>query len=422
MSDANIVYLNCGNETSQGVPASYENLLRIRYTGEGFQSSPETTMTEEVNPLLRETDPIMTAYNAEGNVDFVLSNAPQFHRFIPAAMLAKGDETSWGGGTHEVNVTGAAVTVAVDVGPPIVYTLTCLALDAVFTGLSIGQWIRLTGFTEEANNTFVRIANIDTSGDPHVVTVEEMTVPLVAEVGTAVGIEGSMIRDGRDASWNLTNPKTTFFFEKGIPATDVSEAIYFLFTGEQVSSINMDFQPNSLVSGSVSFIGTGVQRQETPYTVSHVEDNSEAFNAASFKTQIREDGSIIQVTGMSFTLGDLARARNTVGAFAPTSTGRNSIVPEVTVSTYYSTRAALYESFDPSTGVLTQKNISAKCETSDGAAFIITFPRVTMTAPLPSGAKNEDLQIEATGNASYTYHPVSGEFYTMQVDRFAPLA
>jgi len=420
MSDANVVYLNCGKETTQGVPASYENLLQIRYTGEGFNSSPELTSTEEVNSNLRESDQIMTAYNAEGSVDFALSNAPQFHRFIPAALLATGDELMWGGGTYEVSVTGAEVSVVITAGPPIVYTLTCAAADAVFTGLSIGQWIRLTGFTEDANNTFVKIANINTIADPHVVTVEEMNIPLVAEVATAVGIEGSMIRDGRDASWGLTNPKTTFFFEKGIPATNDSEAVYHLFTGEQISSINMDFQPNALVTGSVSFIGTGLKRQATPYTISSVDDTSEVFNAASFKTVIRQDGSAIQVTGMSFTLGDLARARNTVGAFAPTGTGRNSIIPEVTLSTYYSTRKALEDSFDPNTGNLVQKNVSAKCETNDGAAFIVTFPRVTMVASLPSGAKNEDLMID--GNAAYTYHPISGEMYTIQVDRFKPLA
>jgi hypothetical protein len=421
MSDANVVFLNMGNETAQGVPASFDDMLSIRYTGgDTFNLSPELTDSSEINPLLRKGVPVPTSYTIEGTCEFELSNAPQFHRWIPAALLASGDETTWGGGTHEFDVTNLAVDMVDTAG---IFTLEALT-GVMPANMAIGQWIRLSGFTNSANNTLVRIDNIDDVADPLVVTISGATTQLVAEAGTlTVGIEGSMIRDGRDASWNYTNPKSTFFFEKGFPPTPESEEFYWLFTGNQISAFSVSFQPNALVTGSVSFTGTKADYQTSPsYATSIVSDSSTVFNAASDRTVIHKGGAFSYVTAFDFSMSDLARARNVVGKMPAVSTGRNEIYPEITVSEYWSSRQAFLDTFDVKTETTVQKSYSVRCSNTNGEGFIFTFPNVTGTASLPSGALNEDLQIEITGKVSYYTHPISGEIYTVQVDRFKPIS
>lgn len=415
--DANAVKLSMGSETSQGVQADPLNMMYLMYNGGGFEPSTEFTDIEEVNPNLTATGTVPTSISLEGTPEFNYSYAEQFQRLLPASIYSTGDETSWGGGTYEFNTTGAEINAVVVTGPPIKYQFTAAAADAVFAKVTTGQWIKISGFSEEGNNGFFYVTEKITTGDPHKITVSSV---LVAETGTAIDIQGSMIRNGRDASWNLNNKQTFFCFEQGYPMLEDQE-LYFLIKGCQVSSLELTLAPNALVTGSVGFMGTTYSYQNTPFGAAYSSNTVyPKMSAADSRTVVQKDGQFHKVTNFGITFSDLARARNVVGNICVDSTGRNSLKPELAISQYWSSTAAFLSSYDIKTGKSVERMYSAKMGDTDGNTFIFTFPKVVLTGvALPGGALDEDLVIEGTGKVFPYTDPVSLQTYAVQIDRFA---
>ena len=420
MSDANKVGLSFAEESSQGVPPTPLDMYSVWYTGEGFSPPTDFTDSEAVVSDLMPTSTTPTGISLEGTPAMEYSYAEQFHLFLPAAINAAGNVASWGGGTYEFKHTAAAVTVAVDAGPPIVYTITAAAADALFAKVTTGQTIRLSGFTNEENNGFFTVEAINLTADPHVVTVSGDSA-MIAEVGTDVTLEGSMVRNGRDATWTLNNTQRTFCFEQSYP--HLSEPIWFLFKGLQISSMELTLAPKSLVTGSFGFTGTNYTYTTAASPANSITESTlyPIMSAADFRTIIHKDGSVHTVTNFGITISDLARAREVVGNIFNDSTGLNTIPPELNVKEYWSLRSSFLSSYDVQTGKTTPRAYKAQFGDTDGRTFIFTFPNVVLTgvAP-PPGAKNADLEIEGTGKVYPITDPVSGQKYHVQIERFGP--
>jgi len=415
--DANAVRLSMGSETSQGVQVDPLEMMYLMYNGGGFEPATEFTEIEEVNPNLTATGTVPTSISLEGTPEFNYSYAEQFQRLLPASIYSTGNETSWGGGTYEFSTTGAAITAAVVAGPPIKYQFTAAAADAVFTKVTTGQWIKTSGFSEEGNNGFFYVTEKDVSADPHKITVSSV---LVAEVGTAINIQGSMIRNGRDTIWGLTNNQTFFCFEQGYPMLE-DNPLYFLIKGCQISSLELTLAPNALVTGSVGFMGTTYDYQNTPFGNTYISNSTfSKMSAADSRTVVQKDGQFHKVTNFGITFGDLARARNVVGNICVDSTGRNSLKPEIAISQYWSSAAGFLSSYDIKTGKAQERAYSARMGDTEGNTFIFTFPKVVLTGvALPGGALDEDLVIEGTGKVYPYTDSVSLQTYAVQIDRFA---
>jgi hypothetical protein len=424
MSDANSVSLSFAKEVSQGVVPNPLNMYGVRYTGGSFSPSTEFTDSGEVNPLLMASNSVPTSIALEGTPEFECSYSEQFHFFLPAAIYSVGDVASWGGGMYEAKITGAAVDVVVVAGPPAVYKFKAATADNVFTKITTGQWFRASGMPEEVNNGIFKVLAKTVSGSDTLITVST-DVPLVADIGTDVTIEYSMIRNGQDATGALVNQKSTFCFEQGYPILGDSsaESIYFLLKGCQVSSFELTLAPNALVTGNVGFIGTTYDYQTTSYINTYTPaTNYPVMSAADARTVVHQDNTFHQVTNFGITISDLARARNVVGSITNSGTGRNSLKPELAISEYWSKRQSFLSSYDIKTGNTTPRSYSARMGDSEGRTYVFTFPNVVLTGvSLPAGALDEDLTIEGTGKVFPYTDPVSSQVYAMQIDRFGAL-
>lgn len=221
MSDSSRVQLAGIEEVTWGeTPASA--LAAIRYTTENLGHRKETTRSEEVRSDRQTTDIVEVGQNADGGFDFEAS-AGAHDPYLQGLM-------------NEDFTTDSAFSAT---------TVDAAAGDNSFNDsgtnfpvLAVGQWIRVAGFVNAANNGWHEVVSSTTA------KIVVAGVVLVTEaVGPTVSITDSTIANG--------TTKKSFTLEKFF--SDVTQ--YMAITGARIDTLSLSIASRQKVTGTFGTMG-----------------------------------------------------------------------------------------------------------------------------------------------------------------------
>ncbi|MGB0890233.1 MAG: phage tail tube protein, partial [Solirubrobacterales bacterium] len=296
MSDANRVRLTYVEESSFGVPPGSPSTTAIRYTGESLVSSRETTESQEIRDDRQVADLIEVGIGAGGGIDVEQSQGA-FDDFIIAALQA----ASWS--TPET-VTG--VTISADDADNSIN-------DSAngFGGYTADKWIRISGFTEAANNGYAKIVSVAAGK----LVLSHITLVTEAAGDSLSVVQGAYIENG--------TTKRSFALERGW----LDKGKYELFTGMNVGSWALNFQVRQILTGSFGFTG-----KTTSFASSSIDSSptaaptKEVNNAVRHVKLIAVDGTPLSLLRQfSMTLNNNLRSLDAIGQLGAFEVGSGRI-------------------------------------------------------------------------------------------------
>lgn len=344
MSDSNRVQLGYVQETTFGAVKSGANLKIIRMTGESLAKEAKTAVSNELRSDRQVADLKRTGINAAGGVNMELSYS-SYDDLIQAALGA----SAW----------AAAVTV----GP--LTTISASSTDNSFSdsangfgGLSVGQWIKVSGFAAPAtgNNGYFKI--VTKAADK--ITVSHGTVTTKAAGDSVTVKQGAYAENGTTA--------LSFNIEKNF--LDVAKIQ--LFTGMMVNGMNLSIPVDNIVTGSFDFLGkdgnfvtatagTGYDAAPTTDVMSSIDDVKALF----------ENGTAYDATNFTLALSNAMAGRNVIGTLGLKSIRVGALALTGTLQAYFEDAAvvAKFESATPST-------LAIRFTDYAGNTYVLELPKV----------------------------------------------
>lgn len=260
-ADTNRVALGLVEESTWGTwPGG--SLEEVRYTSESFGMQQDTTQSEEVRSDRQVPDIIRTGISAEGGYNGEFSyGVTSFEKMLKGLLGASQDFSSPPSALEgEIQAQSSDNTFRSD--------STGAGVD--FSSISQGDWVRASGFTNDANNGYFQVTSVDTStASDHAITVVGAT--LVDEAAAAGrSIQGSSVmRNG--------TTKHSFSLEKQFLDLNSGSGLAARVLGYRVGGLQMNLTPQSVAT--YQFSGQGKQVADTAGT-----DLSDTNNTLDFTT------------------------------------------------------------------------------------------------------------------------------------------
>ncbi len=382
VSDTNRVQLACVEETSFGVKVTGSNLQILRHTGETLKQETGIQVSQEIRSDRQIADVARTSIHASGQINYEMSYGA-YDDLLAAALMSAG----W--------------SSPETVGP--ITTIAAVATGNTFTDsgngladLDVGQWIKVSGFSNAANNGFFKLVSV-AAGEIQVsggTLVDESASPSVTIT------QGGQIVNG--------TTKTSFNIERTF--SDLTGELS-LFTGMMVDTLSLNAALNAMITGSVGFIGS---REEslaasggTGYDAAAT---GEVMNGVDDITGLLEGGAVLNAQSVSFTLANNLRAREKLGHLGAFDMGTGTVNVTGTLEAYFES-ATLFDKY------LNYTATSLSLVLLDGAgnAYVIDLPNARFTdGSRQAGAQNQDV----LANLSFQAFRHATEAVTIRIARF----
>ena len=369
-------------ESSWGVtPASALQLLRV--TGESLGQSLESTISNTLRSDRNVDDIVRTSIQGQGDINFEMSYG-SYDDFLEASL----------GGDFAADLAISAITISADGSAE---TLDGSATTE-FANVEVGQWIKVAGFTEAANNGFMRVTA--KASDAQITVDADLTTEVA---GDTVIITGAMLRNG--------TTKKSFTLEKQF--TDISEFISLV--GMRAASLALNIATGQIVTGTVGFqgknaainaatVGTGAATAATTTgvmnAIDHVKNIEWNNDAASFDIQ-----------SIALNITNNLRNQNAVGTLGSVGIGYGTCEVSGSLQAYFAD-STLYDDFI----AFSERSLSFRLEDTAGNAYIITLPKIKITAnDVAAGGQNQDVY----ANLQIMAKLDSISSCAIQIDKFA---
>jgi len=385
-ADTSRVKLGLVEETNFGeFPGG--SLEEVRFASESFGQSQDTTQSNEIRADQQVPDIIRTAVSGSGGYSGELSyDVLSWEKLLKALVGAGSDFTS----------PPAAITGTFNA------TASSNEFDDNSDGLdlstiSVGDWIRTSGFSNAANNGFFQVTAVDTGSVPQTITV--VGADLVDETGDAdESVQGSSVLR------NDTN-EVSFAFEKQFD--DLSLAVRLL--GYKPGGLQLTLNPGEIVTYQWS--GQGAQASDTAgsdltdasatldFTTLATINSAAANSIMSTSTGVADivlnrDSPFSDVTLQSLTLNpqrNLRQQNALTAGIAPAGVAAGQFSVGGNITAYFEDKKLLQEYLRFST---TDVAVAVK----DGAnnAYLVDVPAVKLggDAPPKAGGNNQDALVE----------------------------
>lgn len=388
MSDSSRLVFGVIPESAWGTtPASARENVRI--TGESLGQSMNTTTSNEINATAQNADVIRTAIEASGNIDFELSYG-NLDTLMTGVM-----RNDW---STAVNISADTSIAAVNS----TNRYTSGSTDFTTKNISVGQWIKVSGFSNANNNGYKRVSAVAAG----YIQVEVMGAALADESATpAITIKGSRIYNGTTAK--------SFTLEKQM--TDITQ--FMSFTGMRVGTFDLNIQPGSIITGSMGFQGKqGARGTSTVGTGSAVAaPTNSIMNAVDNVSLIKENdvATTLKLTQLSFSLNNALRPQPVIGSLPNSGIGSGTVEVTGTIAAYFdSTAAALYDKYLADTPT----SLAFLLSDAAGNAYMVEMKQLKLTdAQIVAGGKDQDILF----NANLTAYMDPTYATTLEFNRFA---
>jgi len=360
MSDSSRTIGRIYKESAWGeTPSTGNKMTDINFTSENLKQNTNTTRSNNItsSPNTKSIERVGVGVAGDIGVEMNFGGALDL---MLAAMLR-------GTFTSDVNISGSTFA-AVASGNTITDSGNGLG------GITVGQFIKVAGFTTAANNGFFRVTAVAAG----TITVEGGT--LVDEsAGDSVTISGSF----------CVNGTTEHSFLAEIERNDITK--YKYFTGLEFEQGNFQITPGSLVTGSFTtrgkqmFTASATQGDGSPTgavvtrSMNSVDNIQNVFKDAAAST--------LDITNFTFNINQNMRDKPAIGNLTTTGIGAGTIVGTVTLEAYLEDYTLLEEYLNFTTGKL-----ALAIQDNLGNAYVFDFPTATpVDGEDPTGGLNQDV-------------------------------
>lgn len=350
-SDSNRVSIRWKAESAWGETPASSTLSELRLTGETLGHQKSTVMSDELRSDKMRADIVEVAANAGGDVSIELS-LNTFDDFLQGLLT----------GTYV-----AVSTVGSVVFSPSTITF---ATSTVAESYTAGSWIRVKGgpnagiFRLGTRTGLVWTTNSDT----------------MTSIATSAIVQQNMLRNGTTSR--------SYFIEKNF--TDIGDVIYF--TGMRIGAASLNFQANSIATGSFTFTGEGGFYSSTTLanTVTSA-TTSDVLNATSNIGSIYEGSYTTPLAdslqSLTLNINGNLRYQQAIGTKYPVGIGEGSFEITGTVQAYFES-ATLYKKMLAHTST----SLSFRLTDAAGNVMVITLPKVYWSEGNPTaGGINQDI-------------------------------
>lgn len=390
-TDSNDLELSFAPEVTWGTsPSGSGAYQKFRVNSESLSEQRNRSRPGEIRSDWQVSAATTQDVQARGGLQFGISYGNTDE--LIAGMLT-------GAWTADLNIVATGIAAAQTASDGSVGTFTGVATD--FADVTVGQWIRVAGFSTAGANGFFRVTAKATDGSQ--ITVAPGPADDAGGSAETITINGSMLRNAKTL--------TTFSIQKRL-----SSSLGFIYPGTLFTGGQINAQRGQFFSGTLD----GLCKDETKAaaevgsnplsaptakvmnTVGHfrslnVDGEATTSKIMSLNTTITREGA-----AMAFALG--SESAQGVGSVGGLSVG---ISTEVYFADY-----DLYDAYKAET----EKEFSYRVTDSQGNTYIVTIPVVVLsTSTITAGGPNQPVMATFEGMAD----PSTTYGCTIQLDRMA---
>ena len=261
----------------------------------------------------------------------------------------------------------------------------------------VGEWIRVAGYVDPANNGFFKLLSVTTAKlvvDANLVT---------EGVGPSITIDNSFIRNGVTRS--------SFSLEKEF--VDITQ--FLSYTGMIAGTMDLEVAAGAILTGSFGFlglasargvatIGTGGPTAATATEVMNAVDDISLIREFDFASDLTVD-----VQSVSLSVDNNLRPIDAIGTLGhvDVGAGRSTITGNITI---YFSDGTMYDEYLNDT--VSKLAFAAEKGTE---AYVFELPRIEFTSSeVVAGSIDEDVMVNADFQA--VRDPTNG--YTIQISKY----
>lgn len=384
MADSSRTQLFYLKESTWGVtPAAA--MTELRFTAEGLGYTISNTPSGEVRSDRQVTDLIQTGADASGDITIEYSYGA-YDDLMESALFS-----AW---STAVAVSATDLSAANSDN-----SFNASSTDFTAQNMSVGQWIKVGGFSNSANNGICQVASV--AANKLVVTGLTLTDEAA---GNTVTMGGSMLRNG--------TTETSFSLEKKF--SDITQ--FLSFTGMVAGGMSLRMSTGAILTGTFGFTGKSATMAQA--TIGTGAPNAAAanpvLNAVNNVGNILEGGASLAgtfVQSLDIQLANSLRGIGAVGTLGNADLGSGRCAVTGNVSVYFAD-ASLYDKYLAGTAT----SLSFRVTDAGGNAYVFTLPNVKFTSgAVVAGGADQDVM------ASFGYQALrdAGTNATIQIDRIA---
>jgi len=372
LADSNRVDLYFSEETLWGETPSTPAMTQLRYTGETLAYSKQSGQSEVIRSDRMRDAILELGYSAGGDIKFELAYG-SFDTLLSGLFGA-----AW---STPVNISSSAIAATA-------LTDKFSGAVGIFNSVTVGQWIKVAGFYEAANNGIFRVTA--KAGDGSDITVDTSLADEGA--GEAVTMKGSYLRNGI--------VEKSYLIEKRF--TDITQYIYF--DGMRVGGMTLNIAAKQIINGSFTFSGKeGVASASSVAGSSTAASAAVPMSASANVGTITKDGVALATPLKSITLNvnNNPRAKDRIGSKAAAGIGLGFFEVTGTVEAYFED-LVLYNLLIGHTNL----SLSWRCTDVSGNVMVFTIPKLYFMEGDPKAESgNQDVMLPLTfaaiRNATY---------------------
>jgi len=380
MADSSRAQVRYSEESTFGTtPATA--MQNIRVTSESLNYNINKTPSNEIQEDRQVRDLIATDASSDGALEIELSYG-NTDAFIEGAL-----QSTFAADLAISNTDISAV--ASD------NSINSVAGD--FTNVEVGQWIKIAGFTESANNGFAKVLTQTSTK----LTLSGLTI-VDKLAGDTVTVNGQTMKNGVTGK--------SFSIEKEF--SDITK--FFVYRGMRVGSMSFNFANGSVATQSVNFQGSSHATAGTSFGTgaATAAPTKEVMNGVDNVLNIQEGGSAItQIQSLSLNIENNLRAQNAIGNLEPFNigSGRCNVTGNTTI---YFQDTTIYDKYINNT----ESSIDWRVSDAAGNTYIFTLPAIKYEkATVVAGGNDSDVMVELDYQA--IMHATLG--YTIRIDKIA---
>jgi len=323
----------------------------LRFTSESLQGEKNTVDSSEIRDDRQVTEVVRTATSVSGDVNVELSYT-DYETWMLYALQA----LSWAAEVDTITAT-ATLTFA---------TNTITTSSTWDTTPTAGSWIKVSGATDDtSNNGYFKVSSVVADAPSSTVITVLQTLSAQVESGSVTIKELSQCTNG-------TTQKSIAMVRNYSDLSTTFEE----FDGCVIDSMSWNFAPESIVTGSFSFVGSDAVSTTSSTATTITDAGTEPiFNCVDDVLKMEENNSTLSITNFSFSVNNNLRMRREIGTLGPTSVGAGQAMVEGTLQAYFTTADQFNRFLNH-----TQTSLSLVAEDSDGNAYIFSFPAVQFTS------------------------------------------
>jgi len=366
MTSANREALGYIVEVTDNVFPSTPTGQLVNFTGVTFGSENSTTESKTVRSDTNRQGTVRTGRTVAGDVSFEL-------QYGGVDGLLEGVFRSAWTTPLAVSATGVAFAAS---GNTITKT-------GAFNNAVVGQWVRVAGASNAANNGYKRI--LTRTNDA--ITVSGATLVNETVAGT-VTIKGSMLKNG-------TTTKS-FSFERAW--ADISQ--FMQFSGVKADTFSLNVTTNQIVTGSIGLMGRSpAVTGSTVWIATTAAASTVSYNSLDHLDLVLIDDTAItnDLTGITFNMSTNATRRDAIGELDSAGIIQNSVSVTGTLTEYFTDATLLDKNID-----FDKFSLAFVLNDEDNNAYVIHMPFCVPKSGKPdNGGLDSQITIAHGFDATY---------------------